>query len=48
MWSRINNGLPKATYAHHVVFLMLVGYTQVVTPINWRDLILTALARDPL
>ncbi len=48
VWSRINNGLPKASYAHHVIYLTLVGYTQIIVPSNWRDLILNALARDPL
>ena len=48
VWSRINNGLPKATFAHHVIYLNLVGYTQIIAPMDWRQLILNALARDPL
>lgn len=47
-WSRINNGLPKATYAHHVIYLTLVGYTQVMAPMNWRELILRVLESDPI
>jgi len=47
-WSRINNGLPKATYAHHVIYLTLVGYTQIMAPMNWRELILRVLEKDPI
>jgi hypothetical protein len=48
VWSRINKGLPKETYAHHVIYLMLVGYTQILMPMDWQKMILDALSRNPL
>lgn len=48
VWSRINHGLPKATFAHHVIYVVLLGYTQIIRPIDWRQMILDVLARDPL